>query len=100
MRNPIKSRLNTKAHLSEQAKLLRYIFDKKGGIVQVARILGMSKQRISIWTKRGFVPLKELMSVSVHLEVDPLYLNYSQYSKLIGAKKTWEDIKSSCYSQF
>lgn len=45
-----------KLEYTEQIKLLNAIICYNGGIGQIEKILGISKQAIQLWKEKGFVP--------------------------------------------
>ena len=81
-----------KKPISPQSKLLGLIFEWHGGIAEVAKKLKTTKQLVFIWRAKGYVPLGRINEVAKILGVDPLALNYKQYSTFLKEPPSWEDI--------
>lgn len=84
---------------NDQIKLLQAIIEANGGLIETAKKLKVSKQVVYAWRHYGAVPLTRIMEVAEGLGLNPLALNYNRYSKLIGSKATWEEVKSECLQQ-
>lgn len=81
-----------KKPISAQSKLLTLIFERHGGIVSVAKKLKVSKQLVFIWRAKGYVPLSRVNEVAKLLDVDPLALNFKEYSKFLMEPVPWENV--------
>ncbi len=80
----------------KEAKLIADIFEVHGGVIAVSKKLKISKQLVSVWKTKGFVPLSRVMEVAAVLQVPPLALNYKALSKLLGSTASWDVVKSEC----
>lgn len=61
---------------SKEAKLLEQIIEHFGGLTEVGRIVGVSRQAVFQWKKSARVPLTTVMKVAAKLKVKPLALNF------------------------
>ena len=82
--------------LSERSKLIEFIIKKRGGPKEVMSQLKISKQLLSIWKKKGYVPLHQIGRVANLLNVSPLALNFIEFSRLTGSEETWEKVYKDC----
>jgi len=78
-----------------EAKLLADIFEVHGGVIAVSKKLNISKQLVSVWKTKGFVPLSRITEVATILQVPPIALNFKGLGKLLGSP-SWETVKSEC----
>ncbi len=82
----------------KEIKLISDIFETHGGIVEVSKKLNVSKQLVSIWKVKGYVPLSRVMEVASLLKVPPIALNYKALNKILGGITSWDTVTKDCYT--
>lgn len=75
---------------SSQALLLKYIWEKHGGVALVARKLGLRKQDLINWKLRNKVPLEMTGIVSRGLGILREGLSYIDHFQFFGYGNSWE----------
>lgn len=75
-------------------KLLDIIFKEHGGVVQVAKLIGVHKQQVINWRTAGAVPLKHLGHLSLVLNVSKYALNFEGTTQWERATVDWEELVS------
>lgn len=86
-----------KKKLSSQQLALKYIFEAKGGVHEVGRMLGFNAQTVHNWIVRGKVPLILCGYVSDALGCTKRILNFEEVTFFMQAKDEWEDVVDGDY---
>lgn len=81
----------------QEIKLLSDIIEAHGGVMAVAKKLKTSKQLVSFWKTKGFVPLSRVMDVALILKVPPISLNFKDINRILGGDKSWETVIKDGY---
>lgn len=80
-----------------QALLLDALWERFGGVSEVAKLVGASAATVAMWRRDGRVPANWLSQVSKALKVSPWALNFKFLSELeISEDPLWAAIVSRC----
>lgn len=80
--------------LSPQERLIKKIYDSRGGLYAVAKLLDVSPQLALGWKKQGYIPLQRVQIVAQKLSVTPYALNFKQYTSFTGKEVPWEEVEN------
>lgn len=84
---------NRKKRIQKAESLfLDLLWKNKGGVSSLARELGIHKQQLINWRRRGEVPPQYLGKISRALLVDVYLLNYWFCVDFFGMQVSWENI--------
>jgi len=74
---------------SDASRKIQAIYSRFGGTNKTARKLGISRQLLSNWKRRGSVPLKRVAWMSLELKCNPFELNQIETTFLYEVAKKW-----------
>jgi hypothetical protein len=79
-----------------QRRLLAIIYRRNGGLIGIAKKLGISSQLALFWRTQGYVPIKRITKASKVLKVSPYALNYKGYTDFSGENLSWKKVVLEC----
>lgn len=74
-----------KKRCTKESIAIQSIYDWHGGTRKSAKICGYSAELLSIWKRKGRVPLPKVAEISIKLSCDPYDLNRKEVTSLVDA---------------
>lgn len=77
---------------TQEARLLKILWEKTGSVSETARQLDIISQNLMAWRSQGRVPFSQIGTVSKFFKITPWAFNYSGLKKIFGDAPKWEKV--------